>query len=222
MRLVVRLFAVCRERAGADAIEVEIAGDSADLPTLKAAISEAAPVLSPLLPMVRIAVNQGFASDQDRVREGDEVALIPPVSGGSGQGPFAMVDRPIRLEEVELAVRHGGAGAVVGFLGTVRDHTGPHEVVALEYEAYREMAERFLRNIGQEISERWPNARCAILHRVGRLTVGEPSVAIAVASPHRADAFEGCRHAIERLKEDVPIWKKEIRKDGSVWVGVGS
>lgn len=222
MRLTVRLFAVCRERAGADRIEVEIAGDSADLPALKAAIAEASPALSPLLPIVRVAVNQGFASPGDRVQEGDEVALIPPVSGGAGRGPFAVVDRPIRLEEVEGAVRHGGAGAVVGFLGTVRDRTGPHEVIALEYEAYQEMAERFLRKIGDEIEARWPGARSAVLHRVGRLAVGEPSVAIAVASPHRADAFEACRHAIERLKEDVPIWKKEIRKDGSVWVGVGS
>lgn len=222
MRVAVKLFAVCRERAKKDAIDLEIAGDSADLTALREAIGAACPELLPLLPIVRIAVNQAFASGDDRILEGDEVALIPPVAGGSGRGPFAIRTQPLRLEEVENAVRHGGAGAVVGFVGTVRDHTGPHDVVALEYEAYVEMAERYLRKIGDEISERWPDARAAILHRIGRLDVGEASVVIAVAAPHRADAFDGCRHAIERLKADVPIWKKEIRKDGSIWVGVGS
>ena len=222
MRLSVRLFAVCRERVHEDAIEVDIAGDSADLASLRAAISERYPALAPLLPIVRIAVNQAFATDEDRIREGDELALIPPVAGGSGIGPFEIRSTPIQLVEVENAVRHAGAGAVVGFLGTVRDRTGQHEVVALEYEAYVEMAERWLRKIGSEIDEKWPDTRTAILHRIGRLAIGEASVAIAVSSPHRADAFAGCRHAIERLKEEVPIWKKEIREDGSIWVGVGS
>jgi MoaE-MoaD fusion protein len=222
MRVSVRLFAVLRERAQRDTIEVEIASDSVDLKALKRAIAESHPALAPLLSIVRVAVNQAFASDEDRIREGDEVALIPPVAGGSGMGPFAIRAVPIELAEVENAVRHSSAGAVVSFLGTVRDRTGEHEVVALEYEAYVEMAERWLRKIGEEIAEKWPGTRTAILHRAGRLAIGEASVAIAVASAHRADAFAGCRHAIERLKEDVPIWKKEIRKDGSVWVGVGS
>ncbi len=222
MRVSVRLFAVCRERVQRDTIEVEISGDSADLPRLRAAIGRDFPMLAPLLPIVRVAVNHAFAEEGDPIRAGDEVALIPPVAGGSGLGPFEIRSAPIRLEAVENAVRHGGAGAVVGFLGTVRERTGDHEVVALEYEAYLEMAELELRKIGAEIAERWPGARTAILHRVGRLEIGEASVAIAVSAPHRADAFEGCRHAIERLKAEVPIWKKEIRKDGSVWVGVGS
>ena len=222
MRVTVRLFAVCRERVHREAIEVEIAGDSADLRTLFSAIETEYPPLAPLLPIVRVAVNHAFASDRDRIREGDEVALIPPVAGGSGIGPFEIRSTPIQLSVVENAVRHGGAGAVVSFLGTVRERTGQHDVLALEYEAYVEMAERWLRTIGDEIRQQWPEARTAILHRIGHLEVGEASVAIAVSSPHRADAFEACRHAIERLKQDVPIWKKEIRKDGSVWVGVGS
>jgi MoaE-MoaD fusion protein len=222
MRVSVKLFAVLRERAQRDLIEVEIDADFTDLNGLKRAIADSYPALAPLLSIVRVAVNQAFASDEDRIREGDEVALIPPVAGGSGRGPFEIRSTPLRLEEVENAVRHPSAGAVVGFLGTVRDRTGAHEVIALEYEAYAEMAERWFEKIGDEIASRWPGARAAIIHRIGRLTVGEASVAIAVASPHRADAFAGCRHAIERLKEDVPIWKKEIRKDGSVWVGVGS
>ncbi len=135
---------------------------------------------------------------------------------------FEVRTTPIEVAEVEAAVRHGGAGAVVSFTGAVRDHTGDASVEALEYESYRSMAEKYLALIGSEILDKWPKARVAILHRVGRLVVGEASVVIAVASPHRADAFDACRHAIERLKQDVPIWKKEIRTDGSVWVGVGS
>lgn len=169
-----------------------------------------------------MAVNQSFADEATVVRAGDEVALIPPVSGGSGQGPFAVRGTPIDLTEVERAVRSPSAGAVCTFSGTVRSETHGHRVTALEYESYQEMAEGFLRKIGDEIAERWPGARTAILHRVGRLEVGEVAVVIAVASAHRKDAFEGCRHAIERIKEDVPIWKKELREDGSVWVGMGS
>jgi MoaE-MoaD fusion protein len=222
MRLVVRLYAVCRERARRDRIELEIAGDSADLSQLKAAIASACPEIAPLLAITRVAVNQEFAGPDTIAKEGDEIALIPPVSGGSGLGPFEISAGPIDVGSVERAVSASGAGAIVTFLGTVRDRTGDHPVVALEYEAYDEMAKRFLRKIGDEIAERWPNARAAIVHRTGRLEVGEISVAIAVSSPHRSEAFEACRHAIERLKQDVPIWKREIRKDGSIWVGVGS
>lgn len=221
MHLHVRLFAVCRDRAGADAIDIEVPGDGCTVADLKAAVAEAAPSIAPLMSIVRVAVNQTFAAEEDPVSEGDEIALIPPVSGGAPE-LFEVREGPVRTEEVEDAVRHPGAGAVASFLGTVRDHTGPHDVVALEYEAYVEMAEKYLRRVGAEVREKWSGTRIAIVHRVGRLEPGVPSVAISVSSPHRAHAFEACRYAIERLKEDVPIWKKEQRTDGSVWVGVGS
>jgi molybdopterin synthase catalytic subunit len=222
MRLVVRLFAACRERAGTDrlAVDLEVEGRGATLAELSAAIGRACPALAPLLSISRIAVNREFADASTAVQPGDEVALIPPVSGGAGL--FALRAEPITTAEVERAVAVPGAGAIVSFAGTVRDRTGEHEVVALDYEAYPEMAESFLRRIGAEVAERWPAAGIAILHRVGRLSVGEISVAIAVSSPHRAAAFEACRHAIERLKQDVPLWKKEIRKNGEIWVGTGS
>jgi molybdopterin synthase catalytic subunit len=222
MRLVVRLFAAARDRAGADRLTLSIEGSSASLEELRMALERSTPALAPILAISRIAVNQEFAEPGARVAEGDEIAIIPPVSGGSGQGPFELRASPIVSKEVEDAVRAPGQGAVVSFAGTVRDRTGEHEVVALEYEAYPEMAERFLRKIGDEIRERWPGARSAILHRTGRLGVGEISVVIAVSSPHRAEAFDACRHAIERLKKDVPLWKKEIRKSGEIWVGTGS
>lgn len=216
------MFAVCREKLGQDHVDVDLVGDHPTVSDLKAALAASHPELAPLLPIVRIAVNHAFAGADDAVAEQDELALIPPVSGGSGGGPFRVQAEPVTTEAVEAAVRHGGAGAVVSFLGTVRDHTQDHQVTALEYEAYQEMAERFLKTIGTETMARWPKTRVAILHRTGRLEIGEASVAIAVSSPHRADAFEACRHVIERLKQDVPIWKREIRTDGSVWVGVGS
>lgn len=227
MRVEVRLFAICRERARRDRIEVELRDpESADAPAtvrdLLEAIASAEPALGSVLPAVRVAVNHAFVKPDAPVREGDEVALIPPVSGGSGVMLAEVRETPIQLEEVERAVRASEAGALCGFAGTVRNHTGPHAVDALEYEAYREMAEKVLREVGAEVCARFPKARVAVLHRVGRLEVGETSVVIAVASPHRAEAFEGCRHVIERLKEDAPIWKKELRSDGSVWVGMGS
>lgn len=222
MRISVRLFAVCRERAGTDRLDVELVGETASVADLRRAIAAASPALAPLLPIVRFAVDERFASDADPVQPGDEVALIPPVSGGSGLGPFELRSTPITLDEVERAVARPEAGALVSFAGTVRSKTQGHDVVALEYEAYDSMAVRFLRTIGDEVRSRWPDASVAILHRTGRLEVGEVSVVIAVSSPHRGDAFDGCRHAIERLKQDVPIWKKEIRRDGSIWVGAGS
>lgn len=200
---------------------VSLPSGHATVADLCAALAEQVPALAPLMNIVRVAVNQTFARPEDPVSEGDELALIPPVSGGRPE-LFEIRDGPVTSAEVEDAVRHPGAGAVVSFLGTVRDHTGPHDVEALEYEAYAEMAEKYLRQVGAEVGERWPGARLAIVHRTGRLEPGEPSVAISVASPHRADAFDACRYTIERLKQDVPIWKKEVRGDGSVWVGVGS
>lgn len=135
---------------------------------------------------------------------------------------FALTREAIDVGAVARAVESRAAGALASFLGTVRDRTGEHAVVALEYEAYDEMALRYLEKIGAECLERWPGVRVAITHRLGRVEIGEVSVAIAVSSPHRASAFEACRYAIERLKQDVPIWKRELRTDGSVWVGVGS
>jgi molybdopterin converting factor subunit 1 len=222
MRIQVRLFAVCRDRAGTDHLDLDLPGDKIDIDGLKSAVAEAVPAIAPLMQIVRVAVNQTFAVTGDEIVEGDEIALIPPVSGGSGQSLFEIRSGPVTSQEVEDAVRHPGAGAVCSFLGTVRDDTKGHVVTALEYEAYEEMAEKYLRLVGEEVQTRWPGTRIAILHRTGYLEPGIASVAISVSSPHRAHSFDGCRHAIERLKEDVPIWKKELRADGSVWVGVGS
>ncbi len=135
----------------------------------------------------------------------------------------ALTDRPLSVRELEARVSGPGAGAVVSFQGTVRDHTpdpraAGKRVDHLVYEAYADMALAKLREIGREIQSRWPNSRVALAHRTGRLEVGEVSVAIAVAAAHRAAAFEACRYAIERIKHDVPIWKREVVEGGAYWV----
>ncbi|MCI0342372.1 MAG: molybdenum cofactor biosynthesis protein MoaE [Planctomycetales bacterium] len=131
---------------------------------------------------------------------------------------FRVVEAPIAVSELLAAVSRPGAGAVALFLGTVRDESAGRRVERILYEAHAPMARAVLERIGREIESRWPGARAAIVHRVGTLALGEASVAVAVSSPHRAEAFEACRHAIERVKADAPIWKKEYGPDGEEWV----
>jgi molybdopterin synthase catalytic subunit len=162
-------------------------------------------------------VEDRYVSPDHPLREGDELTLIPPVSGGSVH--VALVQDPIRVEELLARVRHPHAGAVVLFLGTVRDHvTGPR-VLHLDYEAYERMAVAEMQRIAGEVTQRWPVVGVALEHRVGRLEVGEVSVAVAVSAPHRKDAFEAGRYAIDALKVRVPIWKKEVWEGGARWVG---
>lgn len=133
-----------------------------------------------------------------------------------------LTDDPLDPAAVEALVRADDRGAVLTFVGLVRDHTGPHRVERLEYEAYRPMAVKVFHGIRAEVDQRWPGTHIAIHHRLGHLVVGEVAVVIAVSAPHRGETFDACRYAIERMKADVPIFKKEVRGDGSVWVGLGS
>lgn len=215
--ITVLYFAAARERAGVST--ESLAPRQRTVRALLEELSALHPSLAPLLPHLRVAVNQEFTHPDAEVPDGAEVALIPPVSGGSGL--YRVVDRPLKLAEVVDAVASYARGGLVTFSGIVRDNTRGHAVVRLEYEAYAPMAERVLARIGGEVESRWPGCRAAIVHRIGVLTPGELAVVIAVAAPHRKEAFLGCEHAIERLKEDVPIWKKEVRADGEVWVGLG-
>jgi molybdopterin synthase catalytic subunit len=215
--LTVLYFAAARERAGTAQEAVEWTGGSVRqlLEILAARHSE----LKPLLPHLRVAVNQEFTSLDAAVPDRAEIALVPPVAGGAGC--FRLSETPLQLEEVVRAVDGEERGGLVTFTGTVRSQTRGRKVRALSYEAYPGMAERAMEAIGREIESRWPGSRAAIVHRVGTLLPGEAAVVIAVSAAHRAAAFEGCRHAIERLKADVPIWKKERFEDGEEWVGLG-
>lgn len=219
MRVKVLYFAAARERAGC--AEEWVEGEGTTVQAVLDLLVQRHPDLARLVPHLRVAVNQQFAPASAQVPDGAEVALIPPVAGGSGSGCFQVQDRPLSLEQVVQAVSGAAYGGLVTFTGSVRDQTRGRAVVRLEYEAYAPMAERVFQQIGAEAAQRWPGSRLAIVHRVGVLRPGELSVVIAAAAPHRDEAFQACRHAIERLKQDAPIWKKEVFADGEVWVGLG-
>jgi molybdopterin synthase catalytic subunit len=225
----VLLFADLRQRAKADALCVAVEPRADGRITVQALLDSVAaqvPDLAPALSRVRVAVDQEFASSLDSpIPEGAEVALIPPVSGGSPQrheGRWSFVtDGPLGLDEVLAAVEHDDAGGVVTFVGRVRRHSRGAQIVHLDYEAYAPMALAKMDEIVDDLRARVPELRAAIGHRVGRLVVGEVAVVIAVGTPHRAEAFEACREIIERLKADVPIWKREVGSNGETWIGQG-
>ena len=214
----VLFFAAARERAGLSRLALPV-GEGLRVRDVLAQLAAQLPALGPLLPHLRVALDQEFVDLEAPVHPGAELALIPPVAGGAGR--FAVVARPLVLDEVIAAVAGEGYGGLVTFSGSVRNQTRGRRVVKLEYEAYPPMAEKRLAEIGAEVAERFGGTRLAIVHRVGTLLPGELAVVIAAAAPHRREAFRGCEHAIERLKEDVPIWKKEHFEDGEVWVGLG-
>jgi molybdopterin synthase catalytic subunit len=208
-RVTVRLFAALRERAGAPARELEAATVADVWPAL--ALGEEPDGLL-------YAVNRVYADRGRELADGDEVALIPPVSGGA----FLLSAEPLSLDRVVDEVRDPGAGAVATFTGTTRARSRGREVVRLEYEAYEGMAEKVMAEIAEGLRARYDLVAVAIHHRVGVVGIGETSVAIAVSAAHRADALAACRDAIDELKERVPLWKKEVYEGGEEWIGRGS
>jgi molybdopterin converting factor subunit 1 len=210
-----RLFARLREQAGTDDESVELPAGST-VSDVYDALRTSHPGLVLDRNAVRAALNQEFADWDALVADGDEVAFIPPVSGGS-HGPgvlFELTSRPLDARRMETAVAHKGAGAICTFTGVVRDQSRGRSVTHLEYEAYAEMATAKMREIAGEIGERWPEARVAMAHRTGRLEVGEPSVVVSVSSPHRAEAIAACKWGIDRLKETVPIRRRSTPPTG--------
>ena len=209
MTVRVRLFAGLRERAGWSQREVEAASVADVWPALGLG-DEPAGLL--------YAVNQDYAEKDRALQDGDEVAVIPPVSGGA----FRLVDGPLDLGAVVAEVEDEQAGAIATFQGTVRRQSRGRQVIALEYEAYEGMAEKVMAEIAEGVKGRYELCDVAIAHRVGRCEVGEVSVAIAVSAPHRQDALSACRDVIDELKERVPLWKKELYEGGEEWIGRGS
>ena len=182
------------------------------------AVVRRVPALAAVASAARPVVNQEFVSLDTPIKAGDDVALLPPVSGGAER--FFLTEEPLDPRAVEALVEDPGCGAFVTFVGTVRNTNEGRDVDYLEYEAYPGMAERKMAEIGEEIRQRWGLDRVAMAHRLGRCAIGEASIVICVASPHRKEAFEACHYAIDRVKEIVPIWKKEVWRDGSVWIGM--
>jgi molybdopterin synthase catalytic subunit len=205
----VRLFAGLRERAGWSQQEVD-AATVGDVWALLDLGDEPEGLL--------YAVNKVYAERDRALADGDEVALIPPVSGGA----FLLSDEPLSLDRVVEEVRSDDAGAIATFTGTTRLQSRGRTVTHLDYEAYEGMAERVMEEIAAALQERYALTGIAIHHRVGRVGIGETSVVIAVSAPHRGDALAACRDAIDQLKERVPLWKKEVYEGGEEWIGRGS
>jgi molybdopterin synthase catalytic subunit/molybdopterin converting factor small subunit len=212
VRITVKLFAGLRERAGESERDVELDAGArvADVwPPLE---------LGEEPEGLLYAVNKEYAPPDRRLSDGDEVALIPPVSGGE----FRLTAEPIDVGTVIAEVADPQAGAVATFLGTTRVRSRGRMVLYLEYEAYEGMAEQVMEEIAGALHERYELCGIAITHRVGRVGIGETSVAIAVSAPHRDHALAACKEAIDTLKVDVPLWKKEVYEGGEEWIGRGS
>lgn len=218
MRILVRLFASYREAAGRGHMDLHLP-EGATVRDAVERIRELFPLVGGGNAMV-CARNRRYVGLDEPLGEGDELALIPPVSGGAVR-PLADIEvtaEPLSVDDALDRVRGEEHGGLALFAGTVRSISRGKRVVMLEYEAYPEMAAAMMAEIAREAERRWGPLRIVMHHRVGRLAVGETAVVIAVGAPHRAGALEACRFAIDRLKESVPIWKKEHSEDGAVWI----
>ena len=216
MRLTLRLFASLREEIGKDGMELELA-EGSTVAELLALLQERYPAASSLQHVLLPAVNQRYVGEGTFNAMGVNNSLFTPVSGGE-KDCFQVMEEPLDMERVLELAQSPEAGAVVLFIGTVRAHSAGREVLRLDYQAYTEMAEEMLAQVGEEIKGRWEVERVIIHHRVGNLSVGEKTILIAIASAHREDGFAACRYGIDRVKEIAPIWKKEVYPDGEAWV----
>ena len=221
-----RLFGALRDEAGGEreiALEVD---EGLDVAGLRKLLGQRWPAVERYGERLAVSVNLEVAGPEIRLSEGDEVALLPPVAGGAGARADAGVtsarctisESPLDEDEVVARVAGDDTGGIVNFVGTVRNRARGHEIEHLEYEAYPEMAEREMQKIVDDAESRWPGTRVAIAHRIGHLKIGVAAVVVVAAAPHRAEAFEACRFAIDRLKLTVPIWKREVATDGAYWV----
>jgi molybdopterin synthase catalytic subunit/molybdopterin converting factor small subunit len=210
VRITVRLFAGLRERAGLARLEVD-GVERIDEIWAKLDLGDEPGGLL-------YALNREYAERDAVLRDGDEVALIPPVSGGA----FRISGEPLDVSRVVDEVASDDAGAVAAFVGTVRRRSRGRDVLHLEYEAFEEMAEPMLAQLARQLTVKHGLSHVAIHHRIGRVEIGEPSVVIAVSAPHRDAALDACKEAIDTLKETIPLWKKEVYVGGEEWIGRGS
>lgn len=216
MNVRVRLFGGLAERAGAAEETVTLDRDGTAGQVLEA-VTRRHPSFAGIAPALQVAVNLEVVPAEHRVRPGDEVALLPPVAGGQVRIASGLRDRP-SVDEALRAVGSPQAGGTIAFVGTVRDEGG--RVERLEYSVYEAMAERVLRDVAEEAAAKWPLEGVAVFHGIGDLGVGERTVVVACSAPHRAEAFEACRHVIDEVKRRVPVWKKEVGPAGERWIGL--
>jgi len=216
----VRCFALLRELS-ADRTDLALA-DGATIEDAWAELAHRHPALVPHRPFVRAARNGAYAAWEEPLAEQDEIAFLPPVSGGGGFARTAISEGPIDENALAAGLAGDAQGAVVSFVGRARNRADDgREVLELEYEAYGPMAERVLEEIGEEAAERW-DASVGIVHRVGRVPIGEASVVIVCAAAHRDAAYQASRYIIEAIKERLPMWKRERFSDGSEWKRPGA
>jgi MoaE-MoaD fusion protein len=225
IKLRIVYFAAARELADCAQEEVLLERSECDVVALCSWLSHTKPRLAPYLVRMRFAVNGEITGESTALHDGDEVTVLPPVAGGSaGDSVLAEVrSEALSVDEVLRAVQHASAGGVVVFLGVVRDHAEGKAVARLDYEAYVELANKEMKRILQALMQEHAGTRLAATHRVGELTIGDTAVVVAASAPHREQAFAVCRLAIDRIKQTVPIWKKEWAPDGSaLWVNLES
>lgn len=221
LAITVRCFAAVRELLGAAELSLEVAaGTTVDGLRQLLAVDHPGLLRLPLA----FAVNRDYARADTVLAAGDEVAFIPPISGGSGEAEvfrFELCTGPIDARALEADCRTDADGAVVTFTGTTRDHNDGAAVLSLRYETYPEMAQKVMRTLFEDTVRQFPITRARVAHRLGEVPVGEASVVVVVSSPHRGPAFEACRYLMDRLKHEVPIWKQEQLRDGAAvrWIG---
>jgi molybdopterin synthase catalytic subunit len=223
MKIEVHYYAAARELAGCRTSTFEFASSSVPQTDLRQAVADRFPSLDAFLERMRLAVNGDFVESSRALQDGDRVDILPPVAGGSPVVLCSLSDREISLDEVRRAVQHSAAGGICIFEGVVRDHADGKPVARLDYEAHEDLAHKEMNRVLEGIVAEHPEVRIAAVHRVGRLGIGDVAVCVAASAAHRDEAFTACRKAIDRIKESVPLWKKEWGADGEAhWVNLES
>lgn len=219
MEVSLRLFASLHDLVGARTLRLELA-DGATVNDLKTRLTADYPAVGPMIDRVVFAVDDEYVAFNERLRDGAEVAAIPPVSGGSDTAPLFLVTHEVMdPQALANAVQRAEAGAIDLFYGVVRNHNDGKQVSHLEYEAHESMALKKLEEVARETKARFPEiSEVGAWHRIGHLEIGETSLLVAVSAAHRKECFDACHWVVDRIKEVVPVWKKEYGPDGSFWL----
>ncbi|MBW1754675.1 MAG: molybdenum cofactor biosynthesis protein MoaE [Deltaproteobacteria bacterium] len=221
MKVSVHYYAAAKDLAGCESSTFEFTPESVPQAELRSAVTGRFPSLAALLERMRLAVNGEFVDAVQPLHDGDRIDVLPPVAGGSPIVICKISHEEISLDEVRKAVEHPGAGGICIFHGVVRDHADGKQVARLDYEAHESLAHKEMKRVLEAVAAEYAGARIAAVHRVGKLAIGDVAVCVAASAAHRDDAFSACRTAIDRIKETVPVWKKEWGPDGGAhWVNL--
>lgn len=221
MKVQVHYYAAARELAGCEASTFEFPTEVVAQGVFRRAVAERYPSIAGFLERMRLAVNGDFIDDSQQIHDGDRVDLLPPVAGGAPIALCRISDAEVSLDEVRKAVAHGGAGGICIFTGVVRDNADGKDVARLDYEAHESLALKEMQRVLEGVVAEHVGVRLAAVHRVGQLGIGDVAVCVAASAPHRDEAFTACRKAIDRIKDTVPLWKKEWGHSGEAhWVNL--